>query len=97
MTGEANLPSLEDIVTALKQTLTETEGFQRAAGEIDAEAALLEGGLDLDSITIVALISRIEARFEFQFADTDLRTRSFTSLRALAQVVLRRLSDRSAA
>ena len=97
MTGEANLPSLEDIVTALKQSLAETEGFHRTAGEIDADVTLLEGGLDLDSITIVELISRIEARFEFQFVDADLRTRSFESLRTLAQVVQRRLSNRTAA
>jgi acyl carrier protein len=88
----ANPPPLEDIVAALKHSLAETEGFHGAADEIDAEVTLLEGGLDLDSITIVELIGRIEARFEFQFADTDLRTRSFASLRALAQVVLRRLS-----
>ncbi len=96
MSGESNSPSLEDIVSALKQSLAETEGFRRAAGEIDADAALLDGGLDLDSITIVELISRVEARFDFQFVDTDLRTRSFASLRSLAHVVLQRLSDRTA-
>lgn len=97
MTDEASLPSLEDIVTALKRSLAETEGFHRAADEIDADVTLLEGGLDCDSITIVELISRIEAYFEFQFMDTDLRTRSFASLRTLAEVVLRRLSAKRAA
>jgi acyl carrier protein len=96
MTGDANLPSLEDIVTALKQSLAQIEDLHWTADEIDADVPLLAGGLDLDSIIIVELISRIEARFEFQFVDTDLRTRSFASLRALAQVVLYRLSQRTA-
>jgi acyl carrier protein len=97
VTGEANLASLEDIITALKHSLAETEGFHRAADEIDADVTLLEGGLDCDSIIIVELISRIETQFEFQFMDTDLRTRSFASLRALAQVVQRRLVAKTAA
>ena len=97
MTEEMGLPSLEDIVSALKRSLEQSEGFHRTANEIDADVSLLEGGLDCDSITIVALISRIEACFEFQFMDTDLRTRSFASLRVLAEVVLRRLSAKRAA
>ena len=92
--SEANPPSLQDIVSALKRSLAQTEGFRQAADEIDPNVTLLESGLDLDSITIVELIARIEAHFEFQFRDTDLRTRSFASLQALAEVVLRRLSDR---
>jgi acyl carrier protein len=92
-TSAASVPSLEDVVAALKQSLAETEGFHRAAGNIDENVPMLEGGLDLDSVTVVELISRIEVRLHFQFLDADLRTRSFESLRVLAQVILRTLAS----
>ncbi len=65
--------------------------FAPAHGAVTGDLALFEGGLDLDSFAVVELITRVEQTFAFQFAESDLRPESFTSLGRVAEIVLARL------
>ena len=82
---------MEAIVIILKNMLANDLGLNLRVEEIDETAAMLEEGLNLDSIVIVELIALVEERFGFEFADEDLRTASFANLQTLAQVIERRL------
>jgi acyl carrier protein len=55
--------------------------------EIDEDAALLEDGLNLDSLAIVELITLIEDRFKIEFGEEDLNMEAFANLRTLAGVI----------
>lgn len=57
----------------------------------DPQLALLDGGLNLDSVKVIELVAALEERLDFQFEDADLRTRSFQTVGSLAAVVAARL------
>lgn len=61
--------------------------------EIDDNASLFEGGLGLDSIVIVELISLIEEKFGIEFADTELSPEYFGNLHVLAEFVSQKLAS----
>jgi acyl carrier protein len=93
MTGaNAALTQVDDVLAALRHSLRETSGF-RPRGEVDADAPLQKGGLELDSVAMVELIAGIESRLGFEFLDSDLNGRSFASLRTLARVICNRLGN----
>jgi acyl carrier protein len=55
--------------------------------EINPDAQLMDGGLRLDSLSIVKLIALSEREFGIEFGEEDLMMESFASLRALAAVI----------
>jgi acyl carrier protein len=55
--------------------------------EISPDAQLMDGGLKLDSLSIVKLIALSEREFGIEFGEEDLLMESFASLRALAGVI----------
>lgn len=83
--------SVDSIIATLKRILAEDLSLDLDADTIDADVALVEEGLALDSIVIVQLIGMIEERLGFEFEDSDLRMRSFESLTTLANVVMTRM------
>lgn len=85
--------TVADVVQVLKTTIAEDLDVNLSADQIDESVPLLDGGLELDSVVIVELIGAIESRLGFEFEDSDLRTRSFQSLRTLAEVILARLAN----
>jgi len=82
---------VDTVIQALKEVLATKLTRDRAAAEISDDEPLMEGGLNLDSIGIVELIGLVESEFKFQFADADLRTATFESVRTLADVISGRL------
>lgn len=56
-------------------------------GEVDWSAALTEGGLGLDSLALVELITEIESSFNFMFDEADLQMQTFANLESLTRVV----------
>jgi acyl carrier protein len=54
---------------------------------IDWSAALTEGGLGLDSLALVELITEVESSFDFLFDEGDLQMQTFANLESLARVV----------
>lgn len=78
---------IENVIDRLKQIIAEQLDVNIKLQDIDADAPLFEGGLGLDSIAIVELITLIEERFGFQFADDELNLKPFQDLRTLAQFI----------
>jgi acyl carrier protein len=58
---------------------------------------LLEGGLGLDSVVLLQLIALIETNLGCEFRDSDLRMRTVSNLRTLAEVIALRVRDRGGA
>jgi acyl carrier protein len=52
---------------------------------------LFEGGLGVDSIAIVELISLVEQHFDFQFSDAELTPESFSTLNVLANIIANKM------
>ncbi len=78
---------IEDVIDRLKYIIAEQLDVNIRRQDIDADAPMFEGGLGLDSIAIVELITAIEEGFGFQFADDDLNLKPFQSLRTLAELI----------
>jgi len=83
--------NVDAVIQKLKTTLAEEPLLNLSADQIGDDVALMEGGLDLDSIGILDVIGLVETTFNFQFEDADLRMETFENLRSLAQVIARRI------
>jgi acyl carrier protein len=67
---------------------------QLPPGDVSATTFLFEGGLELDSFTVVELLGRIEEHFGMAFHDEDFAPERFT-LGALAAIVEARTARRA--
>ena len=83
------------LVNQLKTLMAEELDVNLKVEEIDENASLFEGGLGLDSIAIVELISLVEQHFNFQFSDTELTPESFSNLNVLADFISVKLSSKT--
>ena len=83
---------MEVIIEQLRRLLAENLDLNLTAEEIDPDAQLLDGGLKLDSFSIVKLITLSERKFRIEFGENDLSMQSFASLRALAATIASRSS-----
>jgi len=54
--------------------------------------SLLEGGIGLDSIAVMELISILEQTFGFTFSDDDLNMEAFQTLTTLSEFVSQKVS-----
>ena len=81
-------------VEKLKTIIADDLDVNLKKEEIDENASLFEGGLGLDSIVIVELISLIEEKFGIEFSDLELNPEYFSSLRVLAEFVWQKLTSR---
>jgi acyl carrier protein len=79
--------TMEGILDRLQYLVGENLDLTVKPEEIDPDAQLIDGGLMLDSLSIVKLISLSEQEFKIEFGEDDLRIESFASLRALAGVI----------
>ncbi len=85
---------VDPIIEQLKELVIEQLNPNLKPAEIDADASILEGGLGLDSIMVVALINLLEERFAFSFAEDELNMDIFATLRTLARFIAdRRMSE----
>jgi len=78
---------MERIIDRLRHLVAENIDLGLTAEAIDPGAQLMEGGLNLDSLALVKLISLSQQEFKIEFGEDDLRIESFASLRALAGVI----------
>jgi acyl carrier protein len=80
---------VDTILAALRQILVNELNVAVPIERIDANASLED--LNMDSVAMIELISAVEARFGFTFTDSDLVLSSFASLKALSEVIARRI------
>jgi acyl carrier protein len=78
-------PVLAEIIATLRYMLVEELDVRLTAEAVTDDVPLLEQGLGLDSIVLYELITLIEKRFDFEFADQSLDTKVFANLTVLAQ------------
>ncbi len=81
-----------EIISRLKVLIAEELDVNIKVEQIQDDAVFFEGGLGIDSIAIVELISLVEEEFGLQFSDDDLVPESFANLGALANLVEKRLA-----
>jgi acyl carrier protein len=79
---------IEDTIEQLRRLVAERLDVNRAMAEIGSDMPLLGGGLGLDSLAIVELISLTEECFAIEFGEDQLNMDSFASLHSLAEVVV---------
>ena len=78
---------MDGIIDRLRHLVAENLDLSAKPEEIDPDAQLLDGGLMLDSLSLVKLIGLSEREFRIEFGEGDLCMESFASLRALAGVI----------
>jgi len=78
----------EETIQALKHLIAEKLDVNIREEDIDPDVPLLVGGLKLDSLAIVELITLSEDNFGIQFGEEDLNMETFANLRSLAQVIV---------
>lgn len=82
----------EDVIAKLKKLIAEELDVNLKEDELDENLPFFEGGLGIDSIAIVELISLVEDNFNIQFTDSDLVPDSFSSLKKLAEVIAAKIN-----
>ena len=78
---------IEHTIEQLRKLVADRLDVNRAIDDIGPDAPLLGGGLGLDSLAIVELVTLAEECFGVEFGEDELNMDSFASLRALARVV----------
>jgi acyl carrier protein len=84
----------EALVNELKTIMAEELDVNLKVEDIDENASLFEGGMGLDSIAIVELISLVEQHFGFQFSDAELTPESFSNLNVLAEFISSKINSK---
>jgi acyl carrier protein len=77
----------KNILDRLKHLVADELDLNIGFKQIDSDMPLLDGGLKLDSLAIVELISLSEETFGIEFGEDDLNMHAFASLRTLADVI----------
>ena len=83
------------IVECLKGFIANELEVNLDVDQVDVEAPLFAGGLELDSFAVVELIALVEAHFGFEFTEDDLCAPHFENLNTLAKLVASKI-DRTA-
>lgn len=78
---------LDDVVERLCALVADDLDVNLRREDINPDVPLLEGGLGLDSLAIIDLVSATEASFGIEFSEDELVMETFANLRALAGVV----------
>ena len=86
---------MEGIMDAVKAILVNDLRLPISIESIDVDASLDD--LGVDSVAMIELISAVEARFDFMFLDSDLVASSFASVRALSEVIAKRIHSETVA
>lgn len=86
----ANTGEVPAIVDKLKTILADDLDIHLKKEQIRDDASLLDGGLALDSVVLIELITKIESEFDFQLGDENLRTDLFENLTTLAEFIATR-------
>lgn len=79
---------MEIIINSLRRLVAENLDLNGVKPEeINPDVQLMDGGLQLDSLSIVKLIVLTEQEFGIEFGEEDLVMESFASLRTLAGAI----------
>lgn len=85
----------EATIMQLKKIIVEDLNVNLAMEEVKEDASLFEGGIGLDSVTLVDLISHCEKRFAIQFDDCELEPGHFKTLAVLADLINKKKEEQA--
>jgi acyl carrier protein len=77
----------DTITDQLRHMIADKLNLNLTIDQVDPDAQLLEGGIKLDSLALVELITLIEDQFGIQFGESDFNIEVFGNLRSLAALV----------
>ena len=80
------------IIEQLKQIIANDLDINADPATLRDDVTLLEGGIGLDSIAVMELISILEQTFEFEFSDDELNMEPFQTLTTLSQFVAKKIA-----
>jgi acyl carrier protein len=83
---------MNEITQQLKKIIANDLDVNIDEKTIVDDIGLLEGGLGLDSIAVMELISILEQTFGFEFSDDDLNMDAFQTLTTLSEFVTQKTS-----
>jgi len=86
----------DQVLEKIKHIVAEDLDLNLAYDALDETVPLFEGGLALDSVILVELISFIEKRFSIELRDEVLNMETFHDLRSVARVVREHLAQQPA-
>jgi acyl carrier protein len=77
----------QEIITKLKDLIVYELDINVKREELSDDSPLLEGGIGLDSISIVNLIVLIEKNFNIRFQDEEITMDLFSDLNTLSSFI----------
>ena len=77
-----------EIISQLKTLIATDLDANISESEIGDDMPLFEGGIGLDSVNLIELISLVEKRFEIHFSDEELNPECFSNMDVLANMVI---------
>lgn len=86
------MPGQPEIISTIKEVIRSEFDPSGAFQDIGPSTPLFKGGLELDSFAIVELISHLESRLSFEFAEGDFREEHFRTLGSLGDLIGRYVS-----
>lgn len=86
-----------EISDRLKHIIAEQLDAKISLHDIEDDRPLLQGGLGLDSVAVMGLITLIEENFGFEFADDELNLKPFQNIHTLTDFVATKLQAKSEA
>ena len=78
---------MNDITERIKQIIVNDLDTNIKIDKIIDDTKLFEGGIGLDSIALMELISILEKTFAFEFSDEELNLETFQTLSTLTEFV----------
>jgi acyl carrier protein len=77
----------DEVLEGLKRIIVDDLDVDVEYQDLSPDVPLFEGGLGLDSVVLVELISCIEKRFDVMVPDDLLTVETFKDLQSVAQVI----------
>ena len=77
-----------EVISQLKTLIATDLDANISEAEIGDDMPLFEGGIGLDSVNLIELISLVEKRFEVRFSDEELNPECFSNMDVLANMVI---------
>ena len=83
---------MNEITEQLKQIIVDELDINADKADLRDDISLFEGGIGLDSIAVMELISILERTFGFEFSDEELNIDAFKTLTTLTEFVTEKIT-----
>lgn len=75
----------------IKEIIIDQLGLSISANDISDEDYLLAGGLNIDSISMIEIIVRLETEYDISFSDEEMTIETFINILSIEELVLKKL------